>query len=77
MIIIFFYYFVIWSCVYFNYKKGKRAKQLKILDHQFLNLSPETFDTSHTINHLSFGKDFPGKQYPLDGKYFGNDKGEL
>lgn len=33
------------------------------------------FDTSHTINHLSFGKEFPGKSYPLDGKHFKSEKG--
>lgn len=31
-------------------------------DHDFQSLSPGSFDTSHTITHLSFGKPYPGKE---------------
>ncbi|VDM10326.1 unnamed protein product [Wuchereria bancrofti] len=42
--------------------------------HDLHSLSPSKFDTSHTVNHLSFGNSFPGKVYPLDGKFFGSAK---
>lgn len=47
------------------------------LDHEFKNISPLKFDTSHQFNHFSFGKPFPGKIYPLEGKEFLNSKGEF
>lgn len=46
-----------------------------ILVHDFQSLTPFSFDASHIFNHLSFGKPFPGKVYPLDGKRFVTDKG--
>jgi len=45
--------------------------------HDFQSLSPGSFDTSHTITHLSFGKPYPGKEYPLDGKQFSSPKSGL
>lgn len=30
-------------------------------------LRPGRFNTSHVVNHLSFGDKYPGKAYPLDG----------
>ncbi|KAI1707887.1 endoplasmic reticulum vesicle transporter domain-containing protein [Ditylenchus destructor] len=45
--------------------------------HDFHTLSPGTFSTSHTINHLSFGQPYPGKKFPLDGKSFESTKGGI
>jgi hypothetical protein len=45
--------------------------------HNMHSLSSSTFDTTHTINHLSFGQSFPGKQYPLDGQSFASEKGGI
>uniref|UniRef100_A0A183C818 Endoplasmic reticulum-Golgi intermediate compartment protein 3 n=1 Tax=Globodera pallida TaxID=36090 RepID=A0A183C818_GLOPA len=45
--------------------------------HDFHSVSPARFDASHTINHLSFGKPFPGKMHPLDGKQFITNKGGI
>ncbi|KAL3121387.1 hypothetical protein niasHT_004971 [Heterodera trifolii] len=45
--------------------------------HDFHSVSPARFDASHTINHLSFGKPFPGKTHPLDGKQFITNKGGI
>jgi len=42
--------------------------------HDFHSLSVQNFKTSHTIHHFSFGKPYPGKIYPLDGKRFGSEK---
>ncbi|VDN59192.1 unnamed protein product [Dracunculus medinensis] len=39
--------------------------------------SPVKFDASHIIRHLSFGIDYPGKNYPLDGKSFVSSKGGI
>ncbi|VDK59860.1 unnamed protein product [Cylicostephanus goldi] len=36
--------------------------------HDFHGLPVTRFDTAHRINRIAFGDDFPGKQYPLDGK---------
>jgi hypothetical protein len=35
--------------------------------HRFTRTGTKHFDVSHKINHLSFGKRFPGSYYPLDG----------
>jgi hypothetical protein len=35
--------------------------------HQFEPMEALGFNTSHTINHLSFGMDFPGRKNTLDG----------
>nr|CAD2128448.1 unnamed protein product [Meloidogyne enterolobii] len=45
--------------------------------HDFHSLSPGRFNTSHTINHLSFGQAFPGRRYPLDGRSVYTDKGGI
>uniref|UniRef100_A0A915EDD6 Endoplasmic reticulum-Golgi intermediate compartment protein 3 n=1 Tax=Ditylenchus dipsaci TaxID=166011 RepID=A0A915EDD6_9BILA len=45
--------------------------------HDFHTLTAGSFDTTHTINHLSFGKAYPGKSYPLDEKHFPSSKGGL
>lgn len=45
--------------------------------HDLHSLNPQKFDTSHVINHLSFGTPFPGKKYPLNGKHFAANKGGI
>lgn len=35
--------------------------------HHFVLSDIAKYNISHRINHLSFGKDFPGVKYPLDG----------
>lgn len=45
--------------------------------HNFHSLSPSRFDTSHTINHFSFGKPYPGKTFPLDKKISHSDKAAI
>ncbi|KAF7627240.1 hypothetical protein Mgra_00009474 [Meloidogyne graminicola] len=45
--------------------------------HDFHSLSPGRFNTSHTINHLSFGQHFPGRTDPLDGRSVYTDKGGI
>ena len=61
----------------FHIAPGKPTTNQHSHYHEFQKLSPGLFDTSHTINHLSFGKAFPGKSYPLDGKHFKGDKGGI
>ncbi|KAI6217314.1 Endoplasmic reticulum-Golgi intermediate compartment protein 3 [Aphelenchoides fujianensis] len=45
--------------------------------HDLHSLSPGSFNTTHTINALSFGAPFPGKNYPLNGKRFVSQKGGI
>lgn len=45
--------------------------------HDLHNLDPAKFDASHTVNHISFGKTFPGKTYPLDGRANTEEKGGI
>ena len=34
--------------------------------HDLVPFGTTEFDTSHTVNHLSFGEDYPGMKNPLD-----------
>lgn len=34
--------------------------------HDLIPFGTTEFDTSHTVNHLSFGQDYPGMTNPLD-----------
>lgn len=43
-----------------------KDKQMSIID--FFNEAFETYDVSHTINKLRFGRGFPGAVYQLDGE---------
>jgi len=36
--------------------------------HQFVPSEAPGFDVSHTIHHISFGEEYPGRVNPLDGK---------
>uniref|UniRef100_A0A914DI00 Endoplasmic reticulum-Golgi intermediate compartment protein 3 n=1 Tax=Acrobeloides nanus TaxID=290746 RepID=A0A914DI00_9BILA len=45
--------------------------------HDLHSLSPGSFNTSHTIHHLSFGQPYPGKTYPLDERTFISEKGGI
>ncbi|TKR81218.1 hypothetical protein L596_015128 [Steinernema carpocapsae] len=45
--------------------------------HDLHSVGPQKFDTTHMINHLSFGSPFPGKVYPLDGKRFHAETGGI
>uniref|UniRef100_A0A0N4ZK95 Endoplasmic reticulum-Golgi intermediate compartment protein 3 n=1 Tax=Parastrongyloides trichosuri TaxID=131310 RepID=A0A0N4ZK95_PARTI len=38
--------------------------------HSLKAISLDQFDISHTINHISFGENYPGKKFPLNGKVF-------
>ncbi|KAH7704770.1 Serologically defined breast cancer antigen NY-BR-84 [Aphelenchoides avenae] len=45
--------------------------------HNMHSMSAGNFDTTHIINHMSFGQAYPGKEYPLDGNTFTSNKGGL
>lgn len=45
--------------------------------HDLHSINPRKFDTSHVINHLSFGNPYPGKLYPLNQKEFNTEKGGI
>lgn len=36
--------------------------------HQFIPSEAPFFNVSHTIQHVSFGDEYPGRVNPLDGK---------
>ncbi|VDK27136.1 unnamed protein product [Gongylonema pulchrum] len=58
----------------FHIAPGDPLKSIRSHFHDLHSLSPTKFDTSHTINHLSFGKPYPRKVYPLDGRSFGSER---
>ncbi|CAD5230009.1 unnamed protein product [Bursaphelenchus okinawaensis] len=45
--------------------------------HDLHSMSAGSFDTTHKINNLSFGKPYPGKHYPLNGLTFQSHKGGI
>ncbi|PKA65118.1 Protein disulfide-isomerase 5-4 [Apostasia shenzhenica] len=51
----------------FHFACGKSFHQINLFVPEILDLQTENFNISHKINHLSFGKEFPGAVYPLDG----------
>ncbi|KAJ1353639.1 hypothetical protein KIN20_010304 [Parelaphostrongylus tenuis] len=61
----------------FHIAPGEAHQVLRTHVHDFHSLDLSTFDTGHRINHLSFGDEFPGKQYPLDEREFDADKGPI
>ncbi|KAE9413102.1 hypothetical protein Angca_008574, partial [Angiostrongylus cantonensis] len=54
----------------FHFAPGDAHRLMRTHVHDFHSLDLSVFDTGHRINHLSFGNEFPGKQYPLDGRDF-------
>uniref|UniRef100_A0A7S4KYL0 Endoplasmic reticulum vesicle transporter C-terminal domain-containing protein n=1 Tax=Paramoeba aestuarina TaxID=180227 RepID=A0A7S4KYL0_9EUKA len=50
----------------FHFSPGKSLPGLDH-GHRHAALSENKYNVSHTINHLSFGADFPGHVNPLDG----------
>lgn len=61
-------YFKVWCCKILN---------ITVFVHDLHAIAPVKFDASHIIRHLSFGIDYPGKNYPLDGKSFVSSKGSV
>ncbi|KAG1347610.1 endoplasmic reticulum-Golgi intermediate compartment protein 3 [Cocos nucifera] len=51
----------------FHFMPGKSFHHSKIHVHDLLAFQTESYDISHKINKLSFGKEFPGVINPLDG----------
>ncbi|CAJ0599118.1 unnamed protein product [Cylicocyclus nassatus] len=54
----------------FHLAPGEAHRVMRSHVHDFHSLDLTRFDTAHRINHLAFGEEFPGKEYPLDGKNF-------
>lgn len=61
----------------FHIAPGVPSTQASSHYHDFHAISPSRFDSSHTINHLSFGKPYPGKTHPLDGHGMHNERGGI
>ncbi|KJH46807.1 hypothetical protein DICVIV_07133 [Dictyocaulus viviparus] len=61
----------------FHFAPGDAHRIMRAHIHDFHSLDLSHFDTGHRINHLSFGDEYPGKQYPLNGKNFDEIKGPL
>uniref|UniRef100_A0A914V828 Endoplasmic reticulum-Golgi intermediate compartment protein 3 n=1 Tax=Plectus sambesii TaxID=2011161 RepID=A0A914V828_9BILA len=59
----------------FHIAPGHTLKDQHSHVHDLHSIGPSKFDTSHTINHLSFGNPYPGKAYPLDGRAFATKDG--
>ncbi|XP_008804334.2 endoplasmic reticulum-Golgi intermediate compartment protein 3-like isoform X1 [Phoenix dactylifera] len=51
----------------FHFVPGKSFHKSNIHVHDLLTFQAESYDISHKINKLSFGKEFPGVINPLDG----------
>ena len=51
----------------FHFAPGKTFSQMGIHLHDLLVLSRTEYNVSHSVNHLSFGKKYPGRVNPLDG----------
>ncbi|PAV79680.1 hypothetical protein WR25_08613 isoform A [Diploscapter pachys] len=61
----------------FHFAPGEPYRTHRSHVHDLHSIDPSKFDASHTIHHFSFGKDYPGKAYPLDGKHVDQSHGEL
>uniref|UniRef100_A0A1I7XVP3 Endoplasmic reticulum-Golgi intermediate compartment protein 3 n=1 Tax=Heterorhabditis bacteriophora TaxID=37862 RepID=A0A1I7XVP3_HETBA len=61
----------------FHLAPGDPYRTIRSHVHDLHSLDPSRFDTSHLINHLSFGDSYPGKKYPMDGRRFDNNKGGI
>lgn len=61
----------------FHLAPGDPHQAMRSHVHDLHNLDPVKFDASHTVNHISFGKSFPGKTYPLDGKVNTENRGGI
>ncbi|MCP9263210.1 Endoplasmic reticulum-Golgi intermediate compartment protein 3 [Dirofilaria immitis] len=59
----------LWVAGNFHIAPGDPLKAHRSHFHDLHSLSPSKFDTSHRVNHFSFGNSFPGKVYPLDGRF--------
>jgi len=51
----------------FHFAPGKTFSQVGIHIHDLIILQRTDYNVSHTINHLSFGRKYPGRVNPLDG----------
>mmetsp|Transcript_19300 Transcript_19300/g.44266 ORF Transcript_19300/g.44266 Transcript_19300/m.44266 type:complete len:332 (-) Transcript_19300:351-1346(-) len=56
-----------------NFHLSLHAQDFHVLSQVFPDRS--TVNTSHVVNHLSFGRDYPGLKNPLDGEMKTLDKG--
>uniref|UniRef100_A0A8R1DPW7 Endoplasmic reticulum-Golgi intermediate compartment protein 3 n=1 Tax=Caenorhabditis japonica TaxID=281687 RepID=A0A8R1DPW7_CAEJA len=61
----------------FHLAPGDPHQAMRSHVHDLHNIDPSKFDASHTVNHVSFGKSFPGKAYPLDGKVNRENRGGI
>ncbi|KAK9800198.1 hypothetical protein WJX73_008042 [Symbiochloris irregularis] len=50
----------------FHFAPGRSFQSGGMHVHDLVPFGTSEFDTSHTIQHLSFGKDYPGMRNPLD-----------
>ncbi|ESO12742.1 hypothetical protein HELRODRAFT_105492 [Helobdella robusta] len=51
----------------FHMAPGVSFSQNHMHVHDMQAIGTTSFNTSHTVNHLSFGEDYPGQNNPLDG----------
>ncbi|XP_053382292.1 endoplasmic reticulum-Golgi intermediate compartment protein 3-like isoform X1 [Mercenaria mercenaria] len=51
----------------FHMAPGKSFQQHHVHVHDLQALGGAKYNTTHTIHHLSFGEEYPGKVNPLDG----------
>ncbi|CAB3410166.1 unnamed protein product [Caenorhabditis bovis] len=61
----------------FHLAPGDPHQAIRTHVHDLHNLDPNKFDATHTINHISFGPAYPGKEYPLNGKLAKSEKGGI
>lgn len=50
----------------FHFGVGRNFQQAQMHVHDLMPLRNININLTHTINHLSFGKDYPGRKNPLD-----------
>lgn len=51
----------------FHIAPGRSFQLQNVHMHDLQSIGRASFNLSHTINHLSFGTDYPGMEHPLDG----------
>jgi hypothetical protein len=51
----------------FHFAPGKSFQQGPVHVHDLVPFRGKDFDTSHVIDKLSFGREYPGMKNPLDG----------
>uniref|UniRef100_A0A5S6QZZ2 Endoplasmic reticulum-Golgi intermediate compartment protein 3 n=1 Tax=Trichuris muris TaxID=70415 RepID=A0A5S6QZZ2_TRIMR len=61
----------------FHIAPGSTVRDAHSHVHSLHSVGPQSFNTSHTVRHFSFGTPYPGKQYPLDGQSTITESGGL